>query len=600
MKTQAEIKSSDSPSEISQNNFVFSEKFYLPMLPIVCALALAFGVCGSFEFLREWKLSFFFIGVAFWAASFWMRFSFEKWRFFGKSSLGISESKFLKFSQIAFPFMAVFFCALAYYFFRVPPNPIPQASVAEVSLKMQICEISSGANNSKHGIAKILNAKPKNFSALEGSKIWFSISADKKSGENRELEVTQKIFAQGILYPSDFEIEYPLPKNFEKAEEKIKLQEKSRAFGDYLKLLKIHFKFSAAAEDVEEVEAAGISSKFFSQALSYMKNSMKAFPFEGMENSTAAKIYRAMILGDKSELSADQKDDFMRTGTMHVFAISGMHVGFAAAVLFFIPFCLRLNKNFSAMFVLPVLFIYVCACGARPSAMRAFCMIAFVWLAVLLVRGLGVYAALLLSAAIALVYNPTLICDAGFVLSYGVVFSILVYGVPLYGFILSKIIFFKSVPFQYLSIWERALLAFQKFMTASICIGFAAALASAPLTSYFFGYFAPASPIYSPLFSFGAACAVGLGFIGFMLPNFIAQFFNFIASGIVWMMSESARLGATHFDTAIDFKIQNGFLSAAIFLIFATMSACIKKPLFKIALPPIFVAVSLAAAVFYS
>lgn len=599
MERRADIDD-ESPSEISKEISAFSGRWELPMLPVLCALALSFGLCGSFEYLRAYSKFFLFVGLAFFAASFWARFSFDRWRFFGVENFSPSENKILKFSQIILPFFAVFFCAFAYYFFVIPENPMPCASVSELELQMEIREISRGANNSRYGIAKVMRASPQNFSSLEGSKIWFSVSSDKDSGENKNLEVSQEIFARGTLYPSDFETEYPLPKNSNKAESKIKAREKGRAFGDYLKTLKIHFRFSTGSDDIEEIRPAKTSSKFFSAALSYMKDSLSAFPKDSLKDTLAAKTYRAMILGDKSELSDEQKDDFARTGTMHVFAISGMHVGFAAAVLYFIPLALRIRKTWAALFVLPPLFIYVCACGARPSAMRAFFMIAFVWLAVICVRGMGVYAALLLSAVLALLYNPTLICDAGFVLSYGVVLAILVYGIPLYGFVFTKTSPFKNIPEQYLSLWERLVIFLQKFITASLGIGFAAALACAPLSSHFFSYIAPTSPLYSPIFSLGAACAVGLGFLGFMLPDFLAQFLNCAAASVVWLMSESARLGATYLDSSIDFKMQNGFLSAAIFVAFIASAACLKNIRLKLALPPLVVFALLLAAMFYS
>ena len=43
-----------------------------------------------------------------------------------------------------------------------------------------------------------------------------------------------------------------------------------------------------------------------------------------------AAVYRAMMLGQKHDLSDEQRGLFMHSGTMHLFAINGLHIGVVA------------------------------------------------------------------------------------------------------------------------------------------------------------------------------------------------------------------------------------------------------------------------------
>ena len=96
---------------------------------------------------------------------------------------------------------------------------------------------------------------------------------------------------------------------------------------------------------------------------------------------------------------------------------------------------LRVNWRIQPLLALPVLYVYVCACGGRPSAMRAFGMIAIVWLALAFGRGLRPFGALVIAASLSLLFAPQNVFDAGFTLSYCIVASLFVYGIPLYDYL---------------------------------------------------------------------------------------------------------------------------------------------------------------------
>ena len=90
----------------------------------------------------------------------------------------------------------------------------------------------------------------------------------------------------------------------------------------------------------------------------------------------AASLYLGMLLGEKAVLSADQQNAYMRSGTFHVFSISGLHVGVIALALAFVRKGLRVPQRWSAGPELLVLWMYVQVTGASSPAMRAYLMVA--------------------------------------------------------------------------------------------------------------------------------------------------------------------------------------------------------------------------------
>jgi len=133
----------------------------------------------------------------------------------------------------------------------------------------------------------------------------------------------------------------------------------------------------------------------------------------------------AFVFGNKELLSSQQLNLFKSTGTMHLFAVSGLHIGiayfcalktlniFLTNRLLLIPLCLSTN------------FFYVCLVGYPVSACRAFLMI-FIWqLAVLFFRKSNPLSALGWTALIVLIIMPEKMFNIGFQLSFTVVLSII-------------------------------------------------------------------------------------------------------------------------------------------------------------------------------
>lgn len=145
--------------------------------------------------------------------------------------------------------------------------------------------------------------------------------------------------------------------------------------------------------------------------------------FRRLERENAS-VVTALLLGDKSEMTEACKEAFTRGGILHLFAVSGLHVGFVTSFFFWILKRVRCNRWLSLGLVGAIAVFYAYLTGFSPSVVRA------VWMAMVLYCGrmLGepcdILSSVSFAALLLLCVRPFYLFDAGFSLSFAAVFSI--------------------------------------------------------------------------------------------------------------------------------------------------------------------------------
>jgi competence protein ComEC len=151
-------------------------------------------------------------------------------------------------------------------------------------------------------------------------------------------------------------------------------------------------------------------------------------------------VVRALAIADRSGLEESTRQLLVDTGTAHLLAISGLHVGLAAAAGFWLLRLLlapirtfrhgrRLMLATSAGGLLAA-FAYAVLADLGISTLRAVVMVAVVMLALVSARALHPAAALLRAAAAVLLVDPFAPLGAGFWFSFGAVAALLAFFAP--------------------------------------------------------------------------------------------------------------------------------------------------------------------------
>ncbi len=132
----------------------------------------------------------------------------------------------------------------------------------------------------------------------------------------------------------------------------------------------------------------------------------------------SAAFLKALFLGERSELDEETKDLFLRTGTMHLLAVSGFNLGFLFAAFWFLLKPIPISRDPKLFIVLIVLWGYTGLVGWQPPVVRAAVMLSAVIFAKLLGRKADTLNLLGLAALIVLVIHPKDVMDIGFQLSF--------------------------------------------------------------------------------------------------------------------------------------------------------------------------------------
>jgi competence protein ComEC len=135
----------------------------------------------------------------------------------------------------------------------------------------------------------------------------------------------------------------------------------------------------------------------------------------------------ALLLGDSTALDREEWDVYVRTGVIHVLAISGQHLVILGWFLWLILRALGVRQRHGAWAVAAFLLAYALMTGGRPSALRAAVMVCVVCGGIILRKRINRANALAFAWLIVLGANPTDPFTAGCQLSFLSVF-ILIWG----------------------------------------------------------------------------------------------------------------------------------------------------------------------------
>ena len=205
------------------------------------------------------------------------------------------------------------------------------------------------------------------------------------------------------------------------------------------------------------------------------------------EDPAGGAMLAATMLGRTALLPTDAKAAFAATGTLHLFAISGLHIAGMAAILLWCARRARVPDLTAGLVILALLWLYVQVTGASPSSVRAWIMAAFLWGGRRGGRATPALQSLALACAVTLLLTPEACTDAGFQLSYATVLGIIAAGGPAARGLTAPPAEERLTPASSRTAGQRLRSTARTFLLGGLAISTAATLAGAPLALGLFG-----------------------------------------------------------------------------------------------------------------
>lgn len=148
---------------------------------------------------------------------------------------------------------------------------------------------------------------------------------------------------------------------------------------------------------------------------------------EYVQHEKAIGIMQALLYGYDDEIDEETMSAYANTGTLHVLAVSGMHVGIIFYILNMLLFFMNKNKKLlltKRLLIIACLWVYSALCGLSPSILRATVMFSFIISAEILNRRSNIYNTLAASCFTILCFDTNTLANVGFQLSYMAVLGI--------------------------------------------------------------------------------------------------------------------------------------------------------------------------------
>jgi len=248
-------------------------------------------------------------------------------------------------------------------------------------------------------------------------------------------------------------------------------------------------------------------------------------------NAENKAIAKALLIGQKDDLSKEVLRIYSSAGAMHVLAVSGLHVGIVMMILMFILKPIKRFRKGKLIFLLVVLFgvwFYAFVTGLSPSVLRSSLMFSFIVVGKELERETSVYQSILVSALLLLIVDPLVLFKVGFQLSYLAVIGVVYIQPKIY-----RLFYIKYKPIDYL--WRIS------------SVSIAAQLATFSLGLYYFhqfpNFFLVSNLIVIPLA--GVILVLGISYLIFsevpylsdLILNELSGVLSFMNSTVDWVKS---------------------------------------------------------------
>lgn len=275
---------------------------------------------------------------------------------------------------------------------------------------------------------------------------------------------------------------------------------------------------------------------------------------------------KGLITGDRSDISNETKTTFIDTGVMHILAVSGLNVVYVILLIALCLSILRLQKQHILIITIPLLILYCLFTGATPSIVRATIMGILFITAFLLEKKISFYNIAAVSAIIILIYDSKQLFDAGFVLSFTALISMVFIYETVFKRLEHKIFRYKYTH-NFLFKWFALL----------VLVSTAAIIGTVPVSASYFGKISLISLLTNIIAVPVANFVLATGFMQILislfsdyLSNVISYTNNFVMNALFHIIDSLSKLKIAYVEF-YKFNIINILLTYLVLILLATM-----------------------------
>jgi len=196
-------------------------------------------------------------------------------------------------------------------------------------------------------------------------------------------------------------------------------------YGEYLKMHDIDAVFYSYGYN--RISSNGnIEKGFFRSRIIYPIKNYSIEIIDKLVGGDEGEYLKGLLLGERSNISKETKENFVNAGVAHIIAVSGLNVAYVMLIILGILTFIPIKQKYKIIITIISLLFYMNLTGNSPSIVRATVMAIIYLLAQVIERKPNNYNIISFSALVILLFDPRQLFDSGFILSYCAIFSLVI------------------------------------------------------------------------------------------------------------------------------------------------------------------------------
>lgn len=301
-------------------------------------------------------------------------------------------------------------------------------------------------------------------------------------------------------------------------------------YGHYLKMHNIDAVFKAFGYDKIKLIGKSDQGLYYGKVIYPLKRySMRVI--DKLVGGEEGEYLKGLVLGERSNISKETKENFINAGVAHIIAVSGLNVAYVTIIIWALLSFIPVRYSVKILITILCLIFYMNLTGNVPSIVRATIMASVFMLSGLFERKPNPYNIVCFAGVVILIYDPRQLFDAGFILSFAAIFSLVLIYPKLHG-LTEKFLFSRGDG----TLSKNGKLV--KVIFALFLGTFSAQIGMLPVTAVMFKKVSIVS-LFANMFAIPLSnIALGLGFIMIIssfLSTWLTSVFAYVNQILLWI-----------------------------------------------------------------